>query len=117
MMVPPRQQGGARRRTKRRYVKSIVTKSLRREFIERRRSDGTTERGWITEAGIVNQHDKNVRRIRRSFHWLNKGRSGTFQRTFRDAFERLGWTRQNTSIPLRIRSNSARYLGRDWKYG
>src|SRR5947199_8204261 len=116
-MVPSRKQGRARGRTKRRHMKSIVTKSLRRELVERRRSDGAAERGWITKAGIVNQYEKNVRCIRRSFHWASKTRFRSFQRTFRDAFERLGWTRQHRSIPLRIRSNSARYLGRDWKYG
>ena len=72
VMVPPRQQGRARGRTKRRHVKSIVTKSLRRKFVERRRSDGPAERGRITEASIVNQHEENVRRIRWSFHWLSK---------------------------------------------
>ena len=56
-MVPSRKQGSARGRTKRRHMKSIVTKSLRRELVERRRGDGAAERGWITKAGIVNQYE------------------------------------------------------------
>jgi len=96
-------------------VKSIVAKSPCRKFVERRRSDGTAKGGWVTEAGIVNQHEENIRRIRRSFHWLSKGRFGSFQRTFRDSLERLGWTRQHTSIPLRIRSDRFGYLRCDSK--
>src|SRR5206468_10644544 len=96
--------------TKRRDVKSIVTQSLRREFIERRRSDGTAECRWITESCVINQHEQNVRSIRWSFHWLDKSRFGSLQRTIRDALEWLGWTRQHRSIPLRIRSERSRYL-------
>ena len=102
MMIPSRKQSRARWRTKRSYMKSIITKSVRREFVERRRSNGTAKRGRITEAGIVNEHEKNIRRIRRSLHWVSKRCFGSFQRTFRDAFEWLGWTWQHRSIPLRI---------------
>src|SRR5206468_9932778 len=102
MMIPTRKQGRARGRTKRSYVKSIVTKSLRRQFVQRRRGDGASEGGRIAEAGIVKQHQQNVRRIRRSFDWIGKSRFGSFQRTFRDSLERLDWTRQQSSIPLRI---------------
>src|SRR4029077_1384190 len=115
MMVAPREQGGASGRTKRRYMKSIVTKSLRRKFVERRRSDGTAERGWITKTRIVNQDEKNVRRSRRSFHRLSKGRFGSLQRSLRYTFERWGWTRQYGSVPLHIRSKKSGYLGCDCK--
>src|SRR5213595_2643180 len=57
MMVPPCQQRRARGRTKRRDVKSIVSQSLRREFVEGRRSNGPAECGRIAEASIVNQHE------------------------------------------------------------
>ena len=110
VMVPARKQGRARRRTKRRYMESIVPKSLRREFVERGRGDGAAERGWITKAGIVNQHEKNVRRIRRSFHRVSKGCLRFFQRPFRGAFEWLGGTWQHRPIPFCIRSEKSRYL-------
>src|SRR5437660_1665520 len=54
VMVSPRQQGSARRRTKRRHVKPIVAESLRREFVERRRSDRSDEGRRIAEASIIN---------------------------------------------------------------
>ena len=65
--------------------------------------------------GIVNQRKENVRRILWSIHRLNKSRFGSFERTFRDSLERLGWTRQHTSIPLRIRSDRFGYLRCDSK--
>jgi hypothetical protein len=45
------------------FMKSVITKSLRCELVECRRSDGTAECRRITEACIVNQHEENVRRI------------------------------------------------------
>jgi hypothetical protein len=109
-MIPSRKQSRARWRAKRSYMKSIITKSVRREFVERRRSNGTAERRGITEPGIVNQHKQNVRCIRWGFHWTSKSRFGSFQRRFRDTFERLSWTREHRPIPLRIRSDRSRYL-------
>src|SRR5207249_2949833 len=115
MMIPARKQGRARRRTKRSHVKSTVTESLRRQFVQRGRSDGATEGGRITETGIVNQHEKNVRRIRRSFYWLGKGPLRSFQRAFGDALERFSWTRQHSSIPFRIRYKRSEHLRCDYK--
>src|SRR5215472_9455598 len=109
-MVPAREQRRARGRTERGHVKSIVAKSLRRELVERRRGNGTAERGRITESCIVNQHEKNVRCIRWSFHRMSKSRFGSFQRRFRDTVERLSWTRQHRPIPLRIRCDNCRHL-------
>src|SRR5437899_10118906 len=54
VMVPPRQQARARRRTKRRQVKPMVGESLRREFAERRGSDRSPEGRRIAEASIIN---------------------------------------------------------------
>src|SRR5436190_4035911 len=115
MMIPTRKQGRGRRRTKRSHVKSTVTESLRRQFVQRGRSDGATEGGRITETGIVNQHEKNVRRIRRSFYWLGKGPLRSFQRAFGDALERFSWTRQHSSIPFRIRYKRSEHLRCDYK--
>src|SRR5439155_7208313 len=102
-------------RTKRRDVKPIVTKSLCRQFIERRCRYRPAERGWIAEPGIINQDEQNVRRIWRSVHWLREGRDGAFQRPLRYALEQLGWTRQHASIPFCICSGGSGYLWRDRK--
>src|SRR5262249_10367784 len=112
VMVPPRQQGSTRRRTKCRHVKSIVTKPFRRKFVERRRSDRPAEGRRIAEAGIVNQHEQNVRRIRWSFHGFCKRPFRSLECPIAYAVKRPRWTRQHRSIPLRIRSEAPRYLRR-----
>src|SRR5438552_1029385 len=112
-MVSSRKQSRARGRTERGHMKSVVTKSLGGELVERRRSNGPAKRGRIAESCIVNQHEKNVRRVRRSFHWMSKSRFRSFQRTFRDPLEQLGPTRQHRSVPVPIRSETFKHLRYD----
>src|SRR5439155_14402919 len=69
----------------------------------------------IAESGIINQDEQNVRRTWRSLHWLSKGGDGAFERTLRHALERLGRTRQHTSIPFCIDSDRSSYLRCDRK--
>ena len=101
-MIPSGQQRCARRRTKCCDVEPIVTKSFGRQFVERRRSDRSAERGRISEPRIIDQHEQDVRRISWRLYRLGKRRYGAFERSFRHAFKRLRRTRQNGSIPFRI---------------
>jgi hypothetical protein len=102
MMIPSRQQRCARRGTKCGDVKSIVAQSPGREFIKRRRRDRSSERGWISESRIIDQHEQNVRRICWGLNRLGKRRYRSFERPFRNTFKGLRRARQNRSIPFRI---------------
>jgi hypothetical protein len=83
-------------------MEPIVPKSPGREFIKRRRSYRSAERGRVSESRIIDQHEQNVRRICRGLNWLDKRRYRSFERPFRNAFKGLRRARQNRSIPFRI---------------
>ena len=100
MMVASGQQRRARRRAKRCDVEPIVTKSLGREFVERRRSDRAAEGGRISETCIIDQHEQDIGRTFRRLYRLGKRGYRAVERSFRHSFKRLRRPRQNGSIPL-----------------
>ena len=104
MMIAPREQCGACRRTQRCNVESVVAQALGGHLVERRRGHRPAERRWIAEPGVVNQHQENVRCVLGCLHGLLKGWNRTVQRRLGDALERLGGTRQHTPVPRCIRT-------------
>src|SRR5436190_20598529 len=93
VMISPRKQRCTCGGTKSCDVESIVTKSLGRQLVIRRRRDGPAERGWITEAGIINQNEQDIRYVGWRIYWLSKVRDRALQGTLGHTLKRLWWTR------------------------
>ena len=83
-------------------MKSIVTQTLGRNFVERRRGNRPAERGRITESGIIDQDEQDIWRTGWRLHWFSERRYRAFERSLCYAFKRLRRTRQHGPIPLRI---------------
>ena len=65
VMVTAREQRRPRRRAERRRVETVVPKPIAREPLGRRRRGRPTKHARGGEAGIIEQHDQDVRSVRR----------------------------------------------------
>ncbi len=79
MVVPAGEQRGPGGRAQRRHVKTVVTQPLRRQLAERRRLARAAKRRGIAEAGVIHQHQQDVRRAPGRRHRFRKVRPGAVQ--------------------------------------
>ena len=68
VMVAPGQEGRPRGRAQCGHVEVVVAEPTVREAGERGRVDGAAEGAGVAEAGVVDEHQQNVRRALRRFH-------------------------------------------------